>query len=191
MSTLATTNLKHASSGSNNIVLDSAGRALVGVSSANANGGILQLSSGITFPATQVLSTDPNTLDDYEEGTFTPTIIGTSTAGTGTYSLQLGVYTKIGRQVFFTITIAWSAHTGTGNIGVRGLPFTAANTAYIQLFTTAGENFTTPASTILGSYATASTADIALFTFPIGGGGPAGISMDTAATLYISGSYHV
>ena len=171
--------------------IDSSARLLVGVSSANANGGILQLSSGITFPATQVLSTDPNTLDDYEEGTFTPIIIGTSTAGTGTYSQQFGGYTKIGRQVFFTITITWSAHTGTGNIGARGLPFTAANTSYIQMLTIAADSLTTAASTILASYVTANTADVALFTFAIGGGSPGGISMDTAASLYISGSYHV
>ena len=32
--------------------------------------------AGITFPATQSASTDANTLDDYEEGTFTPTVAG-------------------------------------------------------------------------------------------------------------------
>jgi hypothetical protein len=79
--------------------------------------------SGITFPATQSASSDANTLDDYEEGTFTPTAAGTSTAGTGTYSSQLGRYTKIGRLTYFTITLAWSAHTGTGGISIRGLPF--------------------------------------------------------------------
>jgi hypothetical protein len=170
---------------------DDSGRLLVGVTSATANGGVLELSGGITFPATAVAATNPNTLDDYEEGTFTPAIIGTSTAGTGTYSQQLGVYTKIGRQVFFTITITWSAHTGTGNIGASGLPFTSANTSYIQLFTTAADNLTTAASSILGSSATANTADVTLFTFPVGGGSSAAISIDTAATLYITGAYHV
>jgi hypothetical protein len=45
---------------------------LVGTATRNANGGVLQLKSGITFPATAVAATDANTLDDYEEGTFTP-----------------------------------------------------------------------------------------------------------------------
>jgi hypothetical protein len=54
--------------------VDSSGRLLVGVGSANANGGILQLTSGITFPATAVAASDANTLDDYEEGTWTPVV---------------------------------------------------------------------------------------------------------------------
>ena len=48
--------------------VDSSGRLLIGTSSGNANGGPLQLSGGITFPATVVAATDVNTLDDYEEG---------------------------------------------------------------------------------------------------------------------------
>jgi len=68
--------------------VDSSGRLLVGVGSATANGGVLELSGGITFPATAVAASNANTLDDYEEGTWTPTIIGTSTAGTATYAIQ-------------------------------------------------------------------------------------------------------
>ena len=83
--------------------------------------------SGITFPATQSASSDANTLDDYEEGTFTPTIVGTTSAGTGTYSSQTGRYTKIGNRVYINIYLSWSAHTGTGNMRVNGLPFTSIN----------------------------------------------------------------
>ena len=77
----------------------------------------------LAFPATQNASTDPNTLDDYEEGTFTPVVIGTTTAGTGTYTTQVGRYTKIGNTVNFSAYIAITAHTGTGNIRIQGLPF--------------------------------------------------------------------
>lgn len=80
----------------------------------------------IKFPATAVPSADPNTLDDYEEGTWTPTIVGLSTAGAGTYSTQTGTYTKIGRKVTCLAYIDISAHTGTGAIGLGGLPFTSA-----------------------------------------------------------------
>jgi len=83
--------------------------------------------NGITFPATQVPSADANTLDDYEEGTFTPTALGASTAGTTTYTAQNGYYTKIGRQVNVIILTAWSALTGTGNLVVGNLPFSLAN----------------------------------------------------------------
>ena len=148
---------------------------------------------GIDFSATANSSGTMTSelLSDYEEGTFTPTVIGTSSVGTGTYQQQLGVYTKIGRQVFFTIYLEWSAHTGTGNINVRGLPFTAAASTYIQLFTIAASTITTVSSTILACYATSNTADIAPFTFPIGGGLTGSIGMDTAGTLYITGAYHI
>jgi hypothetical protein len=84
--------------------------------------------AGITFPATQSASSDANTLDDYEEGTFTPTAYGSTLAGTGTYGTQFGNYTKIGNTVNFRIVLAWSAHTGTGNLYVAGLPFTQNGT---------------------------------------------------------------
>jgi hypothetical protein len=84
---------------------------LVGVTSANANGGVLQLKSGITFPATQVSATDANTLDDYEEGTWTPTIAPLS--GSLTSYTASGSYTKIGNLVslrcIFTIVNAGTA----------------------------------------------------------------------------------
>lgn len=82
---------------------------------------------GISFPPTAVPSSDANTLDEYKEGTFTPTVAGASSAGTGTYVTQSGVYTKIGKIVNFTINIEWSAHTGTGNTEIRGLPYTSNN----------------------------------------------------------------
>ena len=79
---------------------------------------------GIVFPGTQVPSAGVNTLDDYEEGTFTPVITGGTSAGAGTYSLQQGTYTKIGNRVFIQISITWTAHTGTGDMLITGLPFT-------------------------------------------------------------------
>jgi hypothetical protein len=79
--------------------------------------------SGITFPATQSASSDANTLDDYEEGTWTPTIA--SSSGTITTYTSSGNYIKIGRQVtaqaVITITNIGTA-SGYANIG--GLPFT-------------------------------------------------------------------
>lgn len=79
--------------------------------------------SGISFPATQDPSTDANTLDDYEENTWTPTV--TSSSGTITsYTLVGANYTKIGRVVHinFAVTIT-NAGTGAGSLDVT-LPFT-------------------------------------------------------------------
>ena len=78
----------------------------------------------ITFPATKNPSSNANTLDDYEEGTFTPFIRGNTTVGTASYSRQVGIYTKVGNRVFFTISIEWSSGTGTGALTIGGLPFT-------------------------------------------------------------------
>jgi hypothetical protein len=79
--------------------------------------------TGITFPATQSASSDANTLDDYEEGTFTPTAFGGSTAGTTTYSSRSGAYTKIGNQVTVWLYVGVTGMTGTGNLILGGLPF--------------------------------------------------------------------
>jgi len=89
--------------------------------------GILSV-NGIQFPATQIPSADANTLDDYEEGTWTPTAFGGTTTGTTTYNVQTGTYTKIGRQVIVNGRLDWSALTGTGSLRIGGLPFTTGST---------------------------------------------------------------
>jgi collagen type VII alpha len=82
-------------------------------------GSVSQTGVGITFPATQSASTNANTLDDYEEGTWTPTL-----GGTATYSFQGGSYTKVGRLVTAQgFLIVSSIGTGATN-NVSGLPFT-------------------------------------------------------------------
>jgi len=92
----------------------------VGAATASASG------AGVTFPATQSASSDANTLDDYEEGTWTP-ILGGATSETGqTYNVNSGSYTKIGNQVFCTMRVSLAtAGTITGNAVIKGLPFTS------------------------------------------------------------------
>ena len=169
-----------------------AGNVLVGLTSANANGGILQLSSGITFPATQVAATDANTLDDYEEGTFTPTIVGTTAAGTGTYTTQVGRYTKIGNRVYFTAYIVWTAHTGTGNMRVSALPFTSnTTTGNFNAVSIWANNLTLTASNYLQAYVAVNSTQVVLDQYPVGGGSQSSVVLDTAATLIVSGQYEV
>jgi hypothetical protein len=109
------------------MTLDASGNLLVGVTSANANGGVLQLKSGITFPATQVASSDANTLDDYEEGTTSTVTIATQTSGTITLNGSFNTlsYTKIGRLVTVTgnLTVSSVSLPIGGYIDVSGLPF--------------------------------------------------------------------
>jgi hypothetical protein len=105
--------------------IDSSGNVLVGVTTANANGGVLQLKSGITFPATAVAATDANTLDDYEEGTWTPVVTFTGGNGDLTTSEANGVYTKIGRLVQIAFNVEFSETTAATNLTITGVPFTS------------------------------------------------------------------
>jgi hypothetical protein len=84
--------------------------------------------NGITFPATAVPSANANTLDDYEEGTWTPTVFfGGSTSGV-TYGVQGGTYTKIGRMVYCQAVFSLTNNgSGTGDATIRGLPFTVGD----------------------------------------------------------------
>lgn len=103
----------------------------VSISGAMAVGTISLNGGQIAFPAVQNPSAGANVLDDYEEGTFTPTVsFGTPGNLSVTYSTQTGRYTKVGRQVLVTINIVTSAFTHTtasGNFLVGTLPFTPAS----------------------------------------------------------------
>ena len=147
--------------------------------------------SGITFPASQSASSDANTLDDYEEGTFTPTIIGTSTAGTGTYTNQVGTYTKVGRIVYINLQLTWSAHTGTGTMEIGGLPFTVTgNNAAGGLSVGSVDNLALPAGTYLIVGPVSGTSRIYLQSTATGGAGSATqVTLDTAADLRVGGVY--
>ena len=88
--------------------------------------GVVELGQGqIKFPATQVASANANTLDDYEEGTWTP-IVTFGGGSTGqVYSANQGTYTKIGRQVSVTCYVEFTNKgTSTGAGVLTGLPFT-------------------------------------------------------------------
>jgi hypothetical protein len=181
------------SSNFNLVLQPNGGNVGVGVTPAGT-GGCLQLKSGITFPATQVASSDANTLDDYEEGTFTPTIIGTSAAGTGTYTTQLGNYTKVGRIVTCDISLVWTAHTGTGNIDIGGLPFSVLTTSGYSASAVIGyiENVALTAGNIpIAVLWWFNTTKIRLNQSPTGGGAAAGIPMDTAGQINLSITYIV
>ena len=132
-------------------------------------------------------------LDDYEEGTFTPVVIGTTTAGTATYGAQKGVYTKIGNVVYITICINWSAGDGTGNLRLSGLPFTTRNDSVLFNSFSIGlqTNLTLPASTYLGGITLPNTTAWALFSLVVGGGSSAALAYDGSGEIEVSGFYFV
>lgn len=85
---------------------------------------------GITFPATQSASSDPNTLDDYEEGTWTPT----DASGAGlSFTVNSATYTKIGRVVYATCYVTYPTTANTSQASVGNLPFPSANTSNLYI----------------------------------------------------------
>ena len=89
--------------------------------------------AGITFPATQSASTNANTLDDYEEGTWTPEIKGTTSESGQVYSVQVGKYTKIGNQVTAVGNmILTTKGTFVGAYIYLSLPFIGVANPYFQ-----------------------------------------------------------
>jgi len=90
-----------------------------------AVGGATPGAGGIAFPATQVSVADANTLDDYEEGTFSPTANSFTVIGTPTLT---GNYTKVGNlvQVWIYHSATTSVAASAGNSNYSNLPYTVA-----------------------------------------------------------------
>ena len=92
--------------------------------------GKTQIAQGITFGSDTAAA---NTLDDYEEGTWTPIWRVTGGANSFNYTIQTGRYTKIGNRVFGLGRVSSSGHSGSGGgVSIQGFPFTSTNvtTAY-------------------------------------------------------------
>jgi hypothetical protein len=114
--------LRNNTSETRNLLLNSlGGNVLIGTLNNTSGGGVLQVSNGITFPATQSASSNANTLDDYEEGTWTPTGNGV------TYTDPVANYTKIGDFVFCTFNFAFPSTASTSDAEIQGLPFAASS----------------------------------------------------------------
>jgi hypothetical protein len=83
-----------------------------GANDENVFTGNVKVNNGLTFPATQVASAGANTLDDYEEGTWTTTFNSPNNL-TGTPTLDQAIYTKVGRLVTITGLITGYSITST------------------------------------------------------------------------------
>ena len=172
-------------SGSTNATINQLGIGLTGSSPSNG--------VGITFPATQSASSNANTLDDYEEGTWTPAITGSTTVGSCTYTAQNGTYVKIGTYVYFACDIQpSSAPTGTGLLFIAGLPFTTVNNQFSMSIGLPYWNGAARAFTTMGGYTDGSSTRVVM----IGTLGAAtGISylapsdFSTSSRLFFAGVY--
>jgi hypothetical protein len=87
--------------------------------------------SGITFPATQSDSSDANTLDDYEEGTWTPAV-GAQTGSVTSYTSS-ATYTKVGRLVNLYVTVSLvNVGTASGRLIISNSPFVTSGASNIS-----------------------------------------------------------
>lgn len=127
-------------------------------------------------------------LANYAEGTFTPTVVGSGSAGVGTYSSQEGFYTLIGNRVFFQLRVIWTGTTGTGNLRIGGLPIAAkagVSTCPQALYfngTDTGQSY----------FATVGAAASFFSIFNhLGTTGTAALAIPAAGDMMISGSYLV
>jgi hypothetical protein len=110
---------------------------------------LVSVNAGIAFPATQVASAGANTLDDYEEGTWTPTLnFSGGTTGIVYGTVRSGRYTKVGRivTVSFSINLT-NKGSSIGDANVSGLPFPSYNN---------GGTFPAYAGTVVGESGMAS-----------------------------------
>lgn len=113
----------------NQVLYSSAANTVSGLATANsavlATNGSGVPSITATPTVTSITFGSGSALGNYVTGgTYTPTLVGGTVAGTTTYSSQNGYYTRIGNLVFVSGTIGITAATGTGNLTFGALPFT-------------------------------------------------------------------
>lgn len=129
------------------------------------------------------------------EGTFNPTVEGTTTTGTVTYNSRYGRYTKIGRLVFFEIYLYWQDGTGSGGLRIGNLPFNAGNgNVYTAVTVGSFWSYTFNANTfLLANIKDNNSNSIDVYINPIGGtdvsSTPA--NYDSVAAITLSGFYSV
>jgi hypothetical protein len=146
----------------------------------------IQAGGGISFNGDTAAA---NALDDYEEGTFTPSVAGATTAGTATYTQRVGVYTKIGRQVSVQIDLGWNSGTGTGLLTITGLPF--ADTSNTNPAITIGffDGITLTASNYALAYIPSLSSIIDIVQTPVGGGTLTSVPYDAAGRIILNVTY--
>jgi len=191
---ITTPDLIDSSLTSGRVVYAGASGNLTGASTFTFDGTYLS-ANGIQFPATQSASSNANTLDDYEEGDWTPTFFGTTTAGSPTYNTRVAAYTKIGRSVSVTCFMYITNLGGmAGNIQIGGLPFTSmTGGSYYGGFAIAEfEGFTFAAGrTQLGLEPTHGSTNIVIYNSGSGVSASQQTIANTANSTYIifSGTY--
>ena len=160
-----------------------------GLTIARATGRVALPLGQLAFPATQNPSSDPNTLDDYEEGSFTPAItLGGAAVGLSYAGTPMGRYTKIGNRVLFNLRLSLATKgSSTGDLVITGLPYISA-----ALHQPVSAHFDGGSQPIPYAHVSTSTTTIALFRTS----GTSAIQLTqndvtNATTIAVGGQYEV
>lgn len=116
--------------------------------------------------------------------TWTPEVVGSVTAGAGTYTLRRGYCVKIGRLVYVQMYVNMSAHSGAGNMQINNLPYPLLNVSglYGGGFIPVVANMAVPANSIPVLVGSPNSAIVTFASIPTGGGSItyAYLALDTA-----------
>lgn len=145
----------------------------------------------IYISSTAGTTSTTKSLNNYNSGgSFTPVAFGTTSAGAGTYTTQVGKWARNGNQVDFSVLLTWTAHTGTGNlrIDLNDIPYSSANESVNYPCTISVENmtFTGQMSAVLSV-----NSKIVVPQVLATGAAAAAVALDTSATVEISGRYRI
>jgi hypothetical protein len=180
-----------------NTALDKTGDTITGNVSVSAGitidgidiSAVLPASGQVVFPASQNASSNANTLDDYEEGTFVPVVtFGGGSTGM-TFSDQQGAYVKIGQFVLVYVRFIFTAKGSSTGAAVVTLPFQASSGAYGGVFAPFCSGMSSVGGGVMG-YTIPNTSTIQLTT-----NGATGIvnltdtNFGNATDLILTGSY--
>jgi hypothetical protein len=119
-------------------------------------------------------------------GSWTPVITGETSAGTGTYTSQVGTYTKIGSRVDFNIEVTWTAHSGTGQMDIS-LPYPVDNAQTYTVFQAVPVGITIPTNSTMVALGYTGVSRLRLWTWLTGT--PTALSVPASGTVWVSGSY--
>lgn len=169
--------------------ITSARNLLVGPTTDNTFAKV-QSSNGITLG--NAASAHATVLDWQEKGQFTPVAVGTTSAGAGTYTVQSGRFTRTANRCKGQANVTITAHTGTGNLRISGLPFASANVANsFSACAVFAANLVIGAGKQLVALIPPNSTQIILYALDVAGGATSPLAMDTAFELTINFDYEV
>ncbi len=155
--------------------------------------GLVTLPIGqLAFPAAQNPSANANTLDDYEEGSWTPTVqFGGASVGIAYGAATLGRYTKVGRLVTASgIVTLTSKGSSTGGAQIAGLPFTSLSDS---IFSSCAVGYAASFSSVTGAVIAGILANASKVTIYHSNNGAAAAltnsNFTNTTTLYFTVSY--